>query len=55
MEPNEIQEQSPETAESTEKSPVTVCDIQFRTGTKTAASAATTRSSRTRSLPRCAR
>ena len=35
MEPNEIQEQSPETAESTEKSPVTVCDIQFRTGTKT--------------------
>ena len=35
MEPNEIQEQSPETAESTEKTPVTVCDIQFRTGTKT--------------------
>lgn len=35
MEPNEIQEQSPEMAESTEKSPVTVCDIQFRTGTKT--------------------
>lgn len=33
MEPNEIQ--SPETVEATEKSPVTVCDIQFRTGTKT--------------------
>ena len=33
MEPNEIQ--SPETAEIKENSPVTVCDIQFRTGTKT--------------------
>lgn len=37
MEPNETQlpEQSAETAETTQTSPVTVCDIQFRTGTKT--------------------